>query len=148
MSIAGGLAFPHLPPPRVQALALRKSGLVPRFRNPLPKSHSGLPDISRYQGSMLWSQFSAIFDNFSAKKLAFFSKTNVMIPFLHILASFGVKNANFFRWIFWRKYLNNHNIGTRGRFLKMVLRRSSKFKRSLGRSVIENVLKSCADQLA
>jgi hypothetical protein len=32
-----------------------------------------------HQGSMLWSQFSAIFDNFRQKKLAFFSKTNVMI---------------------------------------------------------------------
>jgi hypothetical protein len=30
-----------------------------------------------------------------AKKLAFFSKTNVMIKILHNLALFGVKNANF-----------------------------------------------------
>jgi hypothetical protein len=33
-----------------------------------------------YLGSMLWSsQFSAIFANFSAKKMAFFLKTNAMI---------------------------------------------------------------------
>jgi hypothetical protein len=30
-----------------------------------------------------------------AKKLAFFSKTNVMIKILHNLALFSVKNANF-----------------------------------------------------
>jgi hypothetical protein len=61
---------------------------------------------------MLWSQFSAIFDNqFSAKKLAFFSKTNVMIKFLHNLALFLVKKANFFRRFVRWKYLKNHNIG-------------------------------------
>jgi hypothetical protein len=31
---------------------------------------------------MLWSKFSAIFANFRRKKLAFFSKTYVMIKFL------------------------------------------------------------------
>jgi hypothetical protein len=36
------------------------------------------------------------FRRFSAKKLAFFSKTNVMIKFLHNVALFWVKNANFF----------------------------------------------------
>jgi hypothetical protein len=35
------------------------------------------------------------FWQFSAKKLAFFSKTNVMIKFLHNLAYFCVKNAIF-----------------------------------------------------
>jgi hypothetical protein len=44
------------------------------------------------------------------EKMAFFSKTNVMIKILHNLALFWVKNANFFRWIFRRKYLKNHNI--------------------------------------
>jgi hypothetical protein len=34
-----------------------------------------------YQGSMLWSQFSAIFPNFRRKNWRFFSKTNVMIIF-------------------------------------------------------------------
>jgi hypothetical protein len=50
------------------------------------------------------------FCQFSAKKMALFSKTNVMIKFLHNLALFSVKMsflADFFR----RKYLKNHNIG-------------------------------------
>jgi hypothetical protein len=47
---------------------------------------------------MLWSQFSAIFDDF--RPLAFFSKTNVMIKILHNLALFWVKNANFFAEFF------------------------------------------------
>jgi hypothetical protein len=38
------------------------------------------------------------FCQFSAKKMAFFSKTNVMIK---------IRN------IFWRKYFKNHNIGPR-----------------------------------
>jgi hypothetical protein len=62
---------------------------------------------------MLWSQFSAIFDNFRQKKSAFFSKTNVMAKILHNLALFWVKNAIFFRWIFQRKYFKNQNIGPR-----------------------------------
>jgi hypothetical protein len=45
-------------------------------------------------GSMLLSQFSAIFANFR-QKMAFFSKPNVMIKILHNLALFLVKNANF-----------------------------------------------------
>jgi hypothetical protein len=40
------------------------------------------------------------FCQFSAKKLAFFSRTNVMIKILHNLALFWVKNANFFAKIF------------------------------------------------
>jgi hypothetical protein len=36
------------------------------------------------------------FRQFSAKKIAFFSTTNVMIKILHNLALFRVKNANFF----------------------------------------------------
>jgi hypothetical protein len=47
-----------------------------------------------FQGSMLWSQFSAIFDNIRRKN-AVFLKTNVMINILHILALFWVKNAIF-----------------------------------------------------
>jgi hypothetical protein len=39
-------------------------------------------------------------------------------------------------------------MGLSGGFLKMKLRRSSKFEHSLGRSVIENVLKSWANKLA
>jgi hypothetical protein len=48
---------------------------------------------------------------FSAKKLAFFSKTNDMIKILHNSASFWVKNAYFSAEFFWRKYFKNHNIG-------------------------------------
>jgi hypothetical protein len=44
---------------------------------------------------------------FSAKKLAFFSKPNVMIQFLLKLAVVWAKNANIFR----QKYFFNHNIG-------------------------------------
>jgi hypothetical protein len=40
------------------------------------------------------------FSQFSAKKLAFFSKTNVMINFFQSLALFWVKNANFFAKVF------------------------------------------------
>jgi hypothetical protein len=40
------------------------------------------------------------FRQFSAKKMAFFSKTNVMMKFLHNLALFRVKNANFFAEFF------------------------------------------------
>jgi hypothetical protein len=40
------------------------------------------------------------FRQFSAKKLAFFSKTNVVIKILHNFALFGVKNANFFAEFF------------------------------------------------
>jgi hypothetical protein len=40
------------------------------------------------------------FCQFSAKKMAFFSKTNVMIKILHNLALPRVKNANFFAIFF------------------------------------------------
>jgi hypothetical protein len=57
---------------------------------------------------MIWSQFSAIYDNFRQKIGGFF---NVMIKILHNLAFVRVKNANFFAEIIWRKYLKKHNIG-------------------------------------
>jgi hypothetical protein len=44
----------------------------------------------RVSGSMLWSQFSAIF----VGKIAFFTKINFMIKISHNLALFCVKNAN------------------------------------------------------
>jgi hypothetical protein len=66
------------------------------------------------QGSTLWYDHNFLrFLTIFGEKLAFFSKTNVMIKILHNLALFFVKHANFFRRIFWRKYLNNHNIGPR-----------------------------------
>jgi hypothetical protein len=40
------------------------------------------------------------FRQFSAKKLAFFSKTNVMVKIFHNLALFRVKNAKFFAEFF------------------------------------------------
>jgi hypothetical protein len=40
------------------------------------------------------------FSQFSAKKLAFFSKTNIMIKILHNLALLRVKNADFFAIFF------------------------------------------------
>jgi hypothetical protein len=45
---------------------------------------------------------------FGEKNWRFFSKTNVLIKFLHNSALFRVKNAHF-----WRKYFKNHNIGPR-----------------------------------
>jgi hypothetical protein len=46
------------------------------------------------------------------EKLAFFSKTNVMINFFsYNLTLLWVKNANFFAIFFRRKYFKNHNIG-------------------------------------
>jgi hypothetical protein len=51
------------------------------------------------------------FRQFSAKKFAFFAKTNVMIKILHNLALFGVENANFFAEFFRENY-KNHNIIT------------------------------------
>jgi hypothetical protein len=44
-------------------------------------------------GSMLLYQFSPIFCQFSAKKLSFFSKANVMIKFWQKIAVVGAKNA-------------------------------------------------------
>jgi hypothetical protein len=61
-------------------------------------------------GSMLKSQFSAIFPNFRRKNLAFFLNTNIMIQNLSL---FWVKNANFFA-----KYFGE-NIFKNQAFLKM-----------------------------
>jgi hypothetical protein len=51
------------------------------------------------------------FRQFSAKKLAFFSQTNVMIKILHNLGFVLSQKRQFFRRIFRQKYLKNHNIG-------------------------------------
>jgi hypothetical protein len=54
------------------------------------------------------------FCQFSAKKLVFFSKTNVVIQFLHNLFSYVLsQKRQFFNQIFRRKHLKNHNIGPR-----------------------------------
>jgi hypothetical protein len=44
---------------------------------------------------MLWSQFSEIFANFRRKKLAFFSKTNVMITIFCDFCQFSAKHWRF-----------------------------------------------------
>jgi hypothetical protein len=51
------------------------------------------------------------FWQFSEKKLAFFSKTNVMIKIFAQFSFVLSQKRQFFRWIFRRKYLKNHNIG-------------------------------------
>jgi hypothetical protein len=48
---------------------------------------------------------------FSVKKLAFFSKNNVMITIFPKTSSSLSKKRQFFRYILRRKYLKNHNIG-------------------------------------
>jgi hypothetical protein len=47
------------------------------------------------------------------KKMAFFSKTNVMITIFSKTSSSLSKKRQYFRWIFRRKYFKNHNIGPR-----------------------------------
>jgi hypothetical protein len=53
------------------------------------------------------------FWQFSTEKMAFFSKTNVMINFFQNLALLWVKKSQYFRWIFRQNYLKNRNIGLR-----------------------------------
>jgi hypothetical protein len=62
------------------------------------------------QGSMLRSKCSAIFANFRRKKLAFFSKTNVMIKFFNNLALFSSKMPFFHRFFGDNIFKNNNNI--------------------------------------
>jgi hypothetical protein len=53
-------------------------------------------------GSMLWSQFSAIFANFRRKNWRFSQKSNGMIKMLHNLALFWIKTPFFRRKYFWK----------------------------------------------
>jgi hypothetical protein len=53
------------------------------------------------------------FRQFLAKKLAFFSKTNVMIKILHNLAFVLSRKRQFFSRDFFAKIKKNHNIGPR-----------------------------------
>jgi hypothetical protein len=53
-----------------------------------------------YQGSMLWSQFSAIFDNFRRKNWRFSQKPMLWLKFLQKLAVVWAKNANIFAKFF------------------------------------------------
>jgi hypothetical protein len=57
-------------------------------------------EIIKIAGTDVMITIFCDFCQFSAKKLAFFSKTNVMIKFLNNLALFWVKNANFFAEFF------------------------------------------------
>jgi hypothetical protein len=60
-----------------------------------------LLSFGQYFQKLLWGRcYDHNFLRFSAKKLAFFSKTNAMIKILHNLALFWVKNANFFAEFF------------------------------------------------
>jgi hypothetical protein len=62
------------------------------------------------------------FRQFLAKKLAFFSKTNVIIKILHNLALFWVKNANFLCQFFWRKCLLTQARKTNTRSRRIAIR--------------------------
>jgi hypothetical protein len=74
-------------------------------------------------GSMFWSQFSAIFDNF-LRKISHFSHS-VVIKFLHNLVLFWVKRA-ILSPILWQKYLKNNNIWSPRSFIVQ----AGSFKRS------------------
>jgi hypothetical protein len=66
------------------------------------------------QGSMLWSQFSAIFANFRRKNWRFSQKAmlwSIFSKFSFVLS----QKRQYFRRFFWRKYFKNHNIGPRSR---------------------------------
>jgi hypothetical protein len=72
------------------------------------------------QGSMLWSQFSAIFLNFRRKNWRFYQKPMLWSTFFKIWLCFASKTP-IYRRIFWRKYFKNHNIGPRlGEFSPIV----------------------------
>jgi hypothetical protein len=80
---------------------LQNDKLRPEFRR-LPADRWG----QCYDQNFLL--FSTIFGE---KKLAFFSKTNVMVKFLDNLALFFSQKRPFFRHFFGRKYCENNCIG-------------------------------------
>jgi hypothetical protein len=63
-----------------------------------------------FQGSMLWSQFSAIFANFRRINWRFSQKPILWSQFLQKLAVVWAKNANIFAKFFVENILKNHNI--------------------------------------
>jgi hypothetical protein len=95
----------NLPKENNRLIGETSDNLVTLFYEPVSDVICGQNWISRnivrhcHQGdqrSMLWSQFSAIFDNFRWKNWSFSrKKNNVMINILHNLALFLAKNANF-----------------------------------------------------
>jgi hypothetical protein len=64
---------------------------------PPPSAAASASSLPRRPGVDVTITIFYDFRLFSAKKLAFFSKNNVMIRILHYLALLWVKNANFFR---------------------------------------------------
>jgi hypothetical protein len=69
------------------------------------------PNCSQtHPGSMLWSQFSAIFDDFRWKNWRFSQKPMLWLKLCIIWLYFESKTPISCR-IFWRKYFKNHNIG-------------------------------------
>jgi hypothetical protein len=69
-------------------------------------------NVWSHQGSMLWSQFSAIFDNFRRKNWRFSQKPLLWSKFC-IINFVSSQKRQFFCWNFRRKYFKNHNIGPR-----------------------------------
>jgi hypothetical protein len=65
-----------------------------------------------FQGPMLWSQFSAISPNFQRNKWRFLKNQCYDHFFRKITFCLGQKRR-FFRQIFLRKFLKNHDIGPR-----------------------------------
>jgi hypothetical protein len=60
---------------------------------------------------MLYDHYFLPFSPIFGGKMAFSSKTNVMINFLHYLALLRIKNANFFADFWGENIFFNHNIG-------------------------------------
>jgi hypothetical protein len=69
-----------------------------------------------FQGSILWSQFSAIFPDFG-RKFGVFLKNQCYDANFAKTSSSLTKKRQFFRQSFRRKYFKNHNIGPWYRFL-------------------------------
>jgi hypothetical protein len=89
------------------------------YRSCCCPAQTGWPDWANFRPLGAWLLRTGVdvvitifcdFWQFSAKKFAFFSKTNVMIKILHNLALFGVKNANLLQF-FSAKIFKIHNIG-------------------------------------
>jgi hypothetical protein len=71
------------------------------------KSFVWLEKITEPPGVDVMITIFCDFQQFSAKKLALFTKTNVKIKFLNNLALFWVKNANFFADFFGENILKS-----------------------------------------
>jgi hypothetical protein len=76
--------------------------------------------IQLFQGSILWSQYSAICPNFR-RKIGVFLKYQCYDQFFQNLALFWVKNAHFFAKFFGENIFFNHNIGPRQWYCRSVM---------------------------